>query len=107
LGRVGKALEATPTPVRLRSGPPPSRYQRLRKKDKRVSDTNSQAETQEFSAFLLALIRAEILRCDLDCTELKSVGIALKNGWIGPDLACAWLTDAGLASRVIGDEVQP
>jgi hypothetical protein len=67
-----------------------------------VSDTNSQAETQEFSAFLLALIRAAVLRCDLDSTELKSVGIALKNGWIDADLACAWLAEVGLIKDVIG-----
>jgi hypothetical protein len=54
-----------------------------------VSNTNSQPEKQDFSAFLLGLIRAATLRCDLDATELKSVGVALKNGWINTEQACA------------------
>jgi hypothetical protein len=68
-----------------------------------VSNTNSQPEKQDFSAFLLGLIRAATLRCDLDATELKSVGVALKNGWINTEQACAWLADAGLINEVIGE----
>jgi hypothetical protein len=64
-------------------------------------DPNKQAL---FSTFLLSLIRAATLRSELDTTELKSVGIALKAGWIAPDHACAWLADAGLLNQVIGEE---
>jgi len=67
-----------------------------------VSDTNSQNETQPFSTFLLSLIRAATLRCELDSTELKSVGVALKNNWINPEQACAWLAEVGLIKDVIG-----
>jgi hypothetical protein len=65
-------------------------------------DTNSETKTQAFSTFLLGLIRAATLRCDLDSTELKSVGVALKNNWINPEQACAWLADVGLIKDVIG-----
>jgi hypothetical protein len=68
-----------------------------------VSNTNLQPEKQDFSAFLLGPIRAATLRCDLDATELKSVGVALKNGWINTEQACAWLADAGLINEVIGE----
>lgn len=64
--------------------------------------SNSQAEKQDFSAFLLGLIRAATLRCDLDATELKPVGIALRNDWINPEQACAWLSEVGLMNDVIG-----
>jgi hypothetical protein len=67
-----------------------------------VSDTNSHNEAQAFSAFLLGLIRAATLRCDLDSTELKSVGVALKNNWVNPEQACAWLAEVGLIKDVIG-----
>jgi hypothetical protein len=67
-----------------------------------VSDTNSQSEAQAFSTFLLGLIRAATLRCDLDSTELKSAGVALKNNWINPEQACAWLAKVGLIKDVIG-----
>ena len=67
-----------------------------------MSNTNSQTEKQDFSAFLLELIRAATLRCDLDATELKSVGTALKAGWINPQQACAWLAQVGLLHTVIG-----
>jgi hypothetical protein len=70
-----------------------------------VSNSNPRNETQPFSDFLLGLIGAATLRCDLDATELKSVSMALKNGWIDPEQACAWLSDAGLINEVIGGEL--
>ena len=69
-----------------------------------MSDSNPRNETQPFSDFLLGLIHAAALRCDLDATELNSVSVALKNGWIDSDQACAWLADAGLIDEVIGGE---
>lgn len=66
-----------------------------------MSNINPQSEKQDFSAFLLGLIRAATLRCDLDATELKSVGIALKNNWINPEQACTWLAEVGLMKDVI------
>lgn len=70
-----------------------------------MSNTNSKSEKQDFHAFLLGLIRAAVLRAEVDATELKSVGIALKAGWINTDQACAWLADAGLINEVIGGEL--
>lgn len=70
-----------------------------------MSNSNPRNETQPFSDFLLGLIHAATLRCDLDATELNSVSVALKNGWIDPEQACAWLADAGLINEVIGGEL--
>ena len=70
-----------------------------------MSDSNPRTETQPFSDFLLGLIHAAALRCDLDATELNSVSVALQNNWIDPEQACAWLTDAGLIHEVIGGEL--
>ena len=70
-----------------------------------MSNSNTPNETQHFSDFLLGLIHAASLRCNLDATELNSVSVALQNNWIDPDQACAWLADAGLIHEVIGGEL--
>ena len=66
-------------------------------------DTNSSPEKQ---ALLLAL-RAGVLRARLDANQLLTIGTALRNGWISPECAIAWLGDIGLVDQVIADEVQP
>lgn len=70
-----------------------------------MNDKTADPETQAlFSTFLLCLIKKATLQCERDSTDLKSVGIALRSGWITPDHACAWLADAGLIDEVIGGD---
>jgi hypothetical protein len=52
---------------------------------------------------MLSAIRSAVLRCDLDKTELNTVGIALKADMITLDDAVAWLADAGLIDQVVSD----
>jgi hypothetical protein len=66
-----------------------------------MSNTNSKTEVQEVSELLFSAIKTAVLRAKLDANEIESVGIALSNGWIDPDLAIAWLHDIGLADMVL------
>jgi hypothetical protein len=65
---------------------------------------NATEKTQsDETEFLLAAIRGAILRAQLDANEFKSIGLALRSGWITPDCAMEWLATAGLIDQVILD----
>ena len=61
-------------------------------------------ETKDEIDFLLAAIRTAILRAQLDANEFKSIGLALRSGWIEPDGALQWLASSGLIDQVILDK---
>ena len=71
-----------------------------------MSHSNSHPETQAVSDLLLLRIRSATLRAKLDASELMTVGIALRAGWITPGHAVKWLHDRGLVDQVIVDEVR-
>ena len=54
-----------------------------------------------FGAYLTSAIRSAVLRAKLDANELTSIGLALSNGWIGPESAIKWLHEIGMVDVVL------
>jgi len=65
-----------------------------------MENTNSETEAQ-VSDLLLSALRLGILRAQLDAIEIKTVAIALRDGWITTEYAVEWLHDIGLVDQVI------
>jgi hypothetical protein len=49
-----------------------------------------------FTSFVLAQIRVATARSRLMTCELDAIGVALSGGFVGADLAAAWLNDIGV-----------
>jgi hypothetical protein len=65
-----------------------------------MENTNSETEAQ-VSDLLLSALRSGVLRAQLDAIEIKTVAIALRDGWITAEYAVEWLHDIGLVDQVI------
>ena len=68
-----------------------------------VSSTEIVSAQSGETEFLLASLRGAILRAQLDANEFKSIGLALRSGWITPNGAMEWLRESGLIDQVILD----
>jgi hypothetical protein len=68
-----------------------------------MNATEERTQSDE-TEFLLAALRAAILRARLDINEFTSIGLALRSRMISPDGAIEWLQGSGLVGQLIKDD---
>jgi hypothetical protein len=66
-----------------------------------VSETSDDNAPDAETELLLSALRSAVIRAKLDANQFETIGIALRNRFVSPEGALAWLEDAGLIGQVI------
>lgn len=61
-------------------------------------------DVQSYHRYVLGQVRAAHLRAKLLITEIKTIGVALRDGWIGPDEALEELASAQALGFLLSEE---
>jgi hypothetical protein len=57
--------------------------------------------SSDYTGFILRQLRCAGLRARLIVNQIDSIGIALRDNFIGPDDAIAWLHEAGALGLIV------